>query len=73
MTQLSDAAVLRLVREGLVPSEAASIEADLWPRVRERIQDGAPPPAPWEWALTAVVVLACLLQPGVFSVLLFHF
>ena len=41
--------------------------------MRERIQDGVPPPAAWEWALTAVVALACLLQPDVFSVLLFHF
>ena len=72
MTRLSDEDVVRLVRKGLSRAHHTSLDADLWFQVRERIEHGAPPPAPWEWALTAVVALVCLLHPAVLSVLLLN-
>jgi hypothetical protein len=73
MTRLSDDEIVRLVRKSLSPSPEGAPASDLWLQIRQRIEHGAPPPAPWEWALTAVVVLACLLQPAVLRVVLLNF
>jgi hypothetical protein len=72
MTRLSNEEIVTLVRAHLQPAPAHFTNADLWPQVRERIGRSTPPPSPWEWVLTAVVALACLLEPAVLSVLLLN-
>lgn len=72
MTPLSDEDVVRLVRGGLGSAPGGSTDADLWPRVRERIERGAPPPTISDWLLTLAVVALCLIQPAAFGILLLH-
>ncbi len=73
MTSLSDDATVRLLRDALAPPRAAAPPADLWPRVRGRIDRGLPPPTAVDWVLIAAAAALCLLQPSAILVPLFHF
>jgi hypothetical protein len=71
MTNLSDKDLVRLLRSAL-PVLESSVGEDLWPRVRDRIERGAPPPTAGDWILTSLVALLCLLEPTAVRLLLFH-
>lgn len=72
MTRLSDEELVRLVRSSLSRAPHSPPDADLWVNVRARIAHGAPPPTMFDWILTIAVVVLCLVQPGVFGLLLLH-
>ena len=71
MTRFSDDQLVQRLRQAL-PVADRSTDADLWPRVRGRIERGAPPPAPVDWMLAIAVVALCVLQPAAVTLLLFH-
>jgi hypothetical protein len=72
MTNLDDGEALELLRRAM-RTETAPLSADLWPRVRERIDRGAVAPPVADWLLVAALALLCLLQPSLIGIVLLHF
>lgn len=66
-----DEPLTRLLRAAL-PAHEGAAGSDLWPRVRDRIDRGTPPPTAWDWTLIALIAITCLLEPAAASMLLFH-
>jgi hypothetical protein len=74
MTELTDDQAIRLLREAMPVLDAArQPEADLWPRVRHRIERRTSPLPTADWILALVLVGLCLLRPSLLGVLLLHF
>jgi hypothetical protein len=49
------------------------LEADLWPRMRQRLQDEQPPRfTRWDWAIAAGIGAAILLYPELAAALLYN-
>ena len=71
MTRLSDDQLRHRLRVALPVVDHAT-DADLWPQVCRRIERGAPPPAPADWALAIAVVVLCAIEPAAVNWLLFH-
>ena len=73
MSPLSDERVLRLLRAELPALPAQMPATDLWPRVRSKLLQPAPPrPSALDWILVALVVISCVLSPSAIGMLLFH-
>lgn len=72
MSMLSDDEALDLLRNAM-PVERDRNPADLWPRVRQRIDRGSTPPAIAEWVLVAALALLCLVRPSLSAILFLHF
>ncbi len=72
MSILSDDQALDLLRNAM-PVEPDRNPADLWPRVRQRIDRGSTPPAVADWVLVAALVLLCLMSPSLSAFLFLHF
>jgi hypothetical protein len=74
MTSLSDDRVIDLLRRELRGADGEPPQADLWPRVQRRIQEGPRRRASRaDWLLLVVVAAICALQPSAVVMLLFHF
>jgi len=73
MNRLSDEQALELLRDALPAYGAGGPPADLWPRVRHRIDRAADRPPAGDWVLAAALVLLCLLRPSLMGILLLHF
>jgi len=73
MNQPTDDSIRELLRRAVPPCSVDGPAADLWPRVRRRIdREPARPPA-GDWLLSAAVVLPCLFRPSLLEFLLLHF
>lgn len=73
MKTLSDERALELLRAAMRVEERETPAADLWPRVRERIDRRTVPSSPTDWMLIAAVAVLCLLEPSLVRILLLHF
>ena len=74
MTRMTDDRARELLRDALpVPEWEHDGTADLWPRVRRRIDEGHNPPPAVDWVLAMAMVALCLLQPSLLGILLLHF
>jgi hypothetical protein len=71
MTERSDERMVRLLRNAL-PIVQQPAGSDVWPRVRDRVERGAPAPAVGDWLLAIAAVALCLIKPASLSLVLFH-
>jgi hypothetical protein len=69
----SDTRLSELLRDALPPPHSTEPSADLWPRVRDRVERDSKWPPVHDWILTAAVVVLCLYQPSLMRFLLLHF
>jgi hypothetical protein len=72
MTGMSDERLVELLRLAKLTA-AAPPAADLWPRVRARLDQRPAGLGPSDWVLVISLVALCLLRPALASVLLIHF
>lgn len=74
MTRLTDEKALELLRDAMpAPEGGDGLVADLWPRMRRRINQGSSPPPAADWVLALALAALCLLRPSLVGVLLLHF
>jgi hypothetical protein len=70
---LSDERALELLRAAMRVEQQATPAADLWPRLRKRIDRRAVPSSVSDWMLIAALAVLCLLEPSLARILLLHF
>jgi len=71
---MNDRKALELLRDAMPPPRADDgPAADLWPRLRRRVDRGGNRPPAADWVLAVVLGVLCLLQPSLFGILLLHF
>jgi hypothetical protein len=75
MTTHDEDRIERLLKQSLPPistQSRATLERDLWPAMRRRLEQGSVA-VPWfDWALLAAVVVCLALFPRAIPVLLYH-
>lgn len=69
---MNDERVRQLLQQSIGSLGEAELRRDLWPAMRERIEQRTLRVSPFDWALIAAIIALCVIFPEAIFAILYH-